>query len=169
MTKGFILISFLCIQSVDVMDPLGISHWSKASSSYLLLLASLMLGWSKWQHSQAAPCNQCNGTELFKSTQRPANLGHQSFPKRWKWMGNTGVCTAAVLCPLLMFHLQMLMCITRLLFSLFGDIGCSQFSQPFCGFFLPLSIREDCSLLPCQKGSLLTVWSVYSKKDHLST
>lgn len=58
---------FLCIQSVDVMDLLRLPHWSKASSSYLLMISNLISEWSKWQHSQAAQCNQCNGTELFKS------------------------------------------------------------------------------------------------------
>lgn len=76
MTKEFILTFSLCIQSVDVMDLLGLSHWTKASSSYSLMLANITSEWSKWQRSQAAQCNQCNGTELFKSTQRPANLGH---------------------------------------------------------------------------------------------
>lgn len=58
------------------MDLLGVSHGSKAPSSYLLMLANLIFEWSKWQHSQAAQYNQHNGRELFKSTQRLANLGH---------------------------------------------------------------------------------------------
>lgn len=58
------------------MDLWDLAHWSEVSSSYLLALACITLEWSKWQHSQPAQHNQCNRTELFKRTERLANLGH---------------------------------------------------------------------------------------------
>lgn len=65
-----------------------------------------------------------------RALQKPTETGKPGplvFPQEVKQMGDTSVCTAAVLCLFPIVHLEMLMCITRLLFSLSGDIGCSQF------------------------------------------